>query len=481
MSEQQSQQDRPARMGWLTAGRVLVFGLVGVIIVLGILLVIMAIQQSDEAKEGPGRVNALANSSNECVRCHQNTTPGIVQQYGYSTMAAAGVSCQDCHEVAEDYPGAVAHEGTHVLNTPTTAMCQNCHTQEVRQFQASRHALPAYVAYNGTQGLTEDLLAQYAAIPEGGFAPDKERNDLYHLEGPAITKFACEVCHDIGKPALDGSVGQCEKCHLRHEFSLEQVRKPETCNQCHIGPDHPQYEIYIESPHGIAYHTMGDLWNWSAEPGTLTVEDFPAATCAICHMSGFGGTGTTHDVGERLTWYLFASISERRPAWQSNQVRMQSVCLECHNNNFITEFYTDADAATEHVNEWVYESNAIKQVLDDYDLLTEEPFDEPFDFEHFNLWHHWGRTAKFGAWMQGPDYTQWHGAYEVLHAMAEIREIAEAKLEAAGLDVELPPSGIHTEARYDANGLVGAETGDGEATDGDTGEESDAGTTEDDE
>ena len=90
--------------------------------------------------------------------------------------------------------------------------------------------------------------------------------------------------------------------------------------------------------------TSGDTWNWDAEPGTLTVEDFPAPTCAICHMSGFGAAGTTHDVGERLTWYLFSPVSERRPGWEDNLVRMQNVCLECHNANFIDDFYADGDA-----------------------------------------------------------------------------------------------------------------------------------------
>jgi hydroxylamine dehydrogenase len=434
------------QMGWLSAGRVLVLALVGVIIVLGVILIVMAVGESDEVSEGTERIDALANSDNECVECHRRNTPGIVQQYGFSTMAAADVECQDCHEVGDDYPGAVEHEGTYVLNSPTTAMCQNCHTQEVREFQASRHGLPAYVAYNGTVGLTDDQLAEYQAIPEGSFAPDKERNALYELEGEAVTEFACEVCHNVGQPALDGSTGQCQKCHLRHEFSLEQARKPETCNQCHIGPDHPQWEIYVESPHGIAYHTMGHTWNWDAEPGTLTVEDIPAATCAICHLSGFGETATTHDVGERLTWYLFASVSERRPAWESNKVRMQGVCLECHNDNFVDDFYTRADAATEQVNTWVEESNAIVQPLMDNGLMGPPAFDEPIDFIYFELWHHWGRTAKFGAWMQGPDYTQWHGAYELLSDLAEIREIVDAKLEAAGLppdettegDVETP-------------------------------------------
>ncbi len=418
--------------GWLTVGRVLVLGLVGVVLVLGLILVIMAVSESDEAEQGPVRVNALANSDNKCVECHKRNTPGIVEQFGYSTMAAANVECQDCHEVKSDYPGAVEHEGTYVLRSPTAAMCEDCHTQEVKEFYASRHSLPAYVAMRGTADLTDHQLAMYAAIPEGSYGPDKERNALYTLEGPAITRFACEVCHSVGKPAPDGSVGQCQKCHLRHEFSLEQVRKPETCNACHIGPDHPQWEIYVESPHGIAYHTGGENWNWDAEAGTLSVKDFPAPTCALCHMSGFGESGTTHDVGDRLTWYLFSSISERRPAWQDNQVRMQKVCLECHNDNFVTDFYTGADALTEAVNAWVQESNDVVQPLKDNGLLTAEPFDEPLDFEYFELWHHWGRTAKFGAWMQGPDYTQWHGAYEVLHSMAELKQMVADKLEQAG-------------------------------------------------
>jgi hypothetical protein len=308
-------------------------------------------------------------------------------------------------------------------------MCARCHAAEVAQYNQSRHSLPAYVAYAGSDGLSPELAAAYEAIPEGGFAPDKMRNALFAIEGPEITAFACESCHDIGKPAADGSVGECSKCHLRHEFSLEQARKPETCNFCHIGPDHPQFEIYQESPHGIAYATGGDDWNWEAEPGTLSVTDFPAPTCATCHMSGFGAAGTTHDVGDRLTWYLFAPISSRRPSFQDNMVRMQNVCGECHNPNFLEDFYAAADAATERVNAWVIQSDEMVAPLLEQGLMSEEPFDEPIDFVYFELWHHWGRTAKFGAWMQGPDYTQWHGAYELLADLAELQVLVDEKLD----------------------------------------------------
>ena len=31
----------------------------------------------------------------------------------------------------------------------------------------------------------------------------------------------------------------------------------------------------------------------------------------------------------------------------------------------------------------------------------------------YELWHHEGRRARHGASMMGPDYTHWHGMYEV--------------------------------------------------------------------
>jgi hypothetical protein len=413
--------------------RLLVLGLVVVIIVLGLALVVMVIGTSRFSPVAE-RVNVLAGSSDECVECHTNTTPGIVEQYGHSTMAAAEVACRDCHEVEAGYPGAVEHEGVYVLPSPTSAMCETCHEVEVAQYNTSRHGLPAFVAFAGTEALSPKHLAIYQAIPEAQGTPNRARNALFHIEGPDVTRFACEACHNIGKPAADGSVGECQQCHLRHEFSLEQARRPETCNACHIGPDHPQFEIYTESPHGIAYATGSDDWNWEAEPGTLTVEDFPAPTCATCHFSGFGGAATTHDAGERLTWFLFEPVSSRRPAFEDNRVRMQTVCGECHNSAFIEAFYTDGDRLVEAINAWVLESDAIMQPLKDNGLVTDEPFDEPIDFVYFELWHHWGRTAKFGAWMQGPDYTQWHGAYELLADLAELEELVAEKLLAAGIE-----------------------------------------------
>ncbi|PJF21675.1 MAG: nitrate reductase [Phototrophicales bacterium] len=383
----------------------------------------------------------IAQSANECVVCHTNHTPGIVNQYGASAHFANNVSCEDCHEVEAEYPGAVQHpdEDFWVLPYSSTAQCETCHREQVQQFYLSRHALPAYVAYAGSGVLNEEHLEIYRSIPEGGGYMDRSRNSLHAMEGEAVTRFACETCHDVGKPNPDNSIGNCTACHIRHEFSLEQARKPETCNACHIGPDHPQWEIYQQSAHGILYMTDGHNWHWDAEPGTLTTVDMPAPTCSTCHMSGFGLSATTHDVGDRLSWFLAAPISTRRPSHLENIARMQGVCLACHSNNFVDTFYADADALVESVNDWVRASDLIMATLRENDLVTAAPFDEPIDYTHFNLWHHWGRTAKFGAWMQGADYVQWHGAYEILHEMAELAEEANDRLEEAGLEpIEFP-------------------------------------------
>lgn len=411
--------------------RVLVVSAVVTAVVLGFGLIVGVTGRAVGGRGvAPERPDYLATSTDRCVTCHRRSTPGIVEQYASSSMAAAKVTCGDCHIVPAGYPGSIAHEGANVLRAPTTARCQRCHQPETEQYMHSRHSLPAYVAYVGPAALTPEQRPLYDAVPEGR-AFDAVRSELFDIEGPRITRFACIECHSIGAPREDGSVGRCEKCHLRHEFSLAQSRKPETCNACHIGPDHPQWEIYQESPHGILYATQGDRWHWQARPGTLTPIDMPAPTCATCHMSGFGSSSTTHDVGDRLTWFLFSPVSDRRPSWQDNRTRMQSVCFSCHSGAFVRDFYQAADVATEQVNDWVKQSQEIMRPLVEQGLVTKKPFDEPIDFEAFEVWHHWGRTAKFGVWMQGPDYTQWHGAYEVIKSLSSLDAMAKEKLAAA--------------------------------------------------
>ena len=373
-----------------------------------------------------------ALSQDVCYTCHKVSTPGITNQYAASVMAQNNTTCSNCHVVAKDYPGAQAHNGTYRLVSPTPAMCQKCHADQVSQFAQGRHSLPAYVAVNGVSGLTASELAMYQAIPEGGFDPNKTEHPLAALEGDTVVSFACESCHRIGQPNVDGSVGRCQSCHLTHSFSLEQARKPETCNSCHIGPDHPQWEIYQESAHGIKYATDGQNWNWNAAPGALTIKDTPAPTCATCHISSFGNVPGSHDVGNRLTNFLAAQYTTARPDAQANGQRMQQICIQCHAIDFVLRLYDNANQLTSTVTDMVKQADTIMAPLKSAGLITSAPFDEPIDFVYFDIWHDYGRTTKFGAWMQGPDYSQWHGAYEILRNLAVLKSMAADKLKAAG-------------------------------------------------
>ena len=46
-------------------------------------------------------------------------------------------------------------------------------------------------------------------------------------------------------------------------------------------------------------------------------------------------------------------------------------------------------------------------------LLKPVQFSNELDFTWYEIWHHEGRRARHGASMMGPDYTHWHGTYEV--------------------------------------------------------------------
>ena len=62
-------------------------------------------------------------------------------------------------------------------------------------------------------------------------------------------------------------------------------------------------------------------------------------------------------------------------------------------------------------------------------LITKPQFDEEIEWTWFYLWHHEGRRARHGAAMMAPDYTHWHGMFEVaerfyMELIPQARELA---------------------------------------------------------
>ena len=115
----------------------------------------------------------------------------------------------------------------------------------------------------------------------------------------------------IGRLNPDGSEGSCTACHGRHRFSKAQARTPATCGKCHVGPDHPQIEVYNESKHGIIYRAKVDETNLESDKWEAGSDYSDAPTCATCQMSRGGGQGKTHNVGDRISWDLRSPISNK--------------------------------------------------------------------------------------------------------------------------------------------------------------------------
>ncbi|MFC1567253.1 multiheme c-type cytochrome [Thermodesulfobacteriota bacterium] len=370
-----------------------------------------------------------------CIQCHKAENPGLFADWAKSRHASANITCLDCHKAeAFDPDVSKAHYkqyersdqkyGTKEYKVPITAVvtpkdCSRCHPDEAKQYSQSKHANTMEIIWKIDPWLNK------------GMNSDFERAaGCYHCHG-TILKVKDGVLDPetwpnvgVGRINLDGSKGSCSSCHTRHRFSVMEARKPEACGQCHLGPDHPQIEIFMESKHGDIYTAHGDDYNWISAPGTWTPGvDFRGPTCASCHMSGAGSVLTSHDVTERLSWEIQAPLTVRpenfkpfpaKTNWQTERDKMKEVCIQCHGNTWVNGHYVKLDKVVEEYNE-VYFKPAKMMLGDLYQkgLLDKSKFfDERLEIEYYELWHHEGRRARMGAAMMAPDYAWWHGFYE---------------------------------------------------------------------
>nr|VFK65216.1 MAG: Seven times multi-haem cytochrome CxxCH [Candidatus Kentron sp. UNK]VFK71415.1 MAG: Seven times multi-haem cytochrome CxxCH [Candidatus Kentron sp. UNK] len=404
----------------------------------------------DEGPSGPPSktFKVLSKESATCVSCHMKKNAGIYQQWGESKHYGANVGCYECHKAEKGEPDAVRHKDFLISTIVSPKDCAECHEQEAREFDKSHHATGGLIL-----GSLDNVLAE---VVEGSIY-----GQMAIRGESAAAVQGCWQCHGspvkvlpdgkldaaswpntgIGRLNPDGSKGACTACHQRHNFSLRQARTPGTCGKCHMGPDHPQIEIYQESKHGIAFRANLDKMNMDSAkwiPG----EDYNAApTCATCHMSATRDLPITHDIGDRISWTLRPPISikvDERPSKQSGEVKpalerrkdMKNVCRSCHQTDWIENWYEQYDTVVHTYNgKFAKPGAALMKLLLAEGLRTKTAFDEEIEWTWFFLWHHEGRRARHGAAMQGPDYVQWHGFYEVAHRfymefVPEIKEIA---------------------------------------------------------
>ncbi len=403
-------------------------------------------------KEAPSE---FSEESKQCIKCHKKDNPGIVQQWGASKHYRAKVGCYECHAADAKDKDAYLHgkkgEEKHISIIVSPKDCSSCHEKEVKQAEESHHAKAGRIMASLDNLLAEVVEGNSALVTEG--FPDGNS---------AIAVKGCWQCHGsevkvnedgaldpatwpntgIGRINPDGSKGACSACHARHEFSVEQAREPLTCGKCHMGPDHPQREIYEESKHGIQYAANKHKLNMS-NPKWVPGEDyFTGPTCSTCHMGATRNQEVNHNVGLRISWNNRPPISVRPEitdkkmgspsasiGWEERRDSMKDVCSACHTEDYVENFYVQYDGIINlYADKFAKPGAALMRLAKP--LLKAAKFSNKIDWIWFELWHHEGRRMRMGASMMAPDITHWHGAYEVakhyyIKFLPELEKIAK--------------------------------------------------------
>ena len=376
----------------------------------------------------------LSKQSMECIECHKKESRALYQQWGSSKHFRANVGCYECHAASKTDPDAVRHYDQTISIIVSPKDCARCHAKEVEEFAASHHSKGGRII-----GSLDNVLAEVVegnrglvtpGFPDGNSAAAV--NGCWQCHGSEIKVLAGGKLDPatwpnsgIGRINPDGSEGSCTACHTRHSFSAAQARHPNTCGKCHMGPDHPQKEIYEESKHGILFAANIDKMNLESNKW-IVGEDYSAApTCSTCHMSATKDQPVTHDVGLRISWNnrpvasIRPEVSDAKMGlpgkdvpWQLRRQNMVNVCTNCHNSEWVSNFYVQYDGLITLYNEkFANPGKALYGLA--VPLLKPVKFSNKLDFIWFELWHHEGRRARHGASMMGPDYTHWHGTYDV--------------------------------------------------------------------
>ena len=388
-------------------------------------------------------------SAQECVECHRKVTPGIVRDWEQSKHSK-DTECYKCHGIRHK-----SEKDVDKVLTVTADTCANCHEKQVRQFKKSKHAFAW-----GTM----------KAMPTTHWKP------MELIDGMK----GCGGCHKIGlkseeeikrlkKSGSGFGYASCDACHTRHTFSVKEARQPEACSTCHMGFDHPQWEMWKTSKHGVRYQLkrLGKL-----------PKDSVAPTCQTCHMPkknhdihtawGFLAVrtnGLAPYPGESKEWWadrvtmlkgLGVLTPEGKPTprldvvakaqvarlsakeWDQERAKMLKVCVQCHSSHFAKSELEKGDRMIRQVDKLM--AKAIKVVADLYkdgilqkpktysfaypDLLTFHDAPTPIEMRLFTMHLKHRMRAFQGTFHNNPDYALWYGWNEMVQDLREIQEMA---------------------------------------------------------
>lgn len=395
----------------------------------------------------PVVARAAEDTGVRCVECHAKKTPGIVADWRLSKHSQQAVDCATCH--GEQHTSDADADKAAI---PTPETCAACHEERVAQFKKGKHAA---------------AWAAMKAMPSAHWQP------MAMMEGMK----GCGGCHKIGlkteaeirdlkKTSAGFGAASCDACHTRHTFSVVEARQPQACQTCHMGFDHPQWEMYSSSKHGV----RNDL----KQRGLLDPKA-AAPTCQTCHMQGgdhgvrtawgflavrlpmpedpqwaadratiLQGLGVLDPAGKptpRLEVVKAADVARlSQEDWQAERDKMLKTCNECHSANFARQQLEQGDEMIRQADRLMAE--AIRMVAALYregvlakpasyahpfpDLLTFHDAPTVIEQKLFVMFlEHRMRTFQ-GTFHASPDYALWYGWSEMQRSLAEIKELAEA-------------------------------------------------------
>lgn len=400
---------------------------------------------------GPGTVSTAqekgeGEEESACVSCHTKVTPGIVRDWKLSRHSAEEVDCSDCHGSKHSTPEDVEN-----VRIPTPKTCKKCHNDRVKQFEKGKHAL---------------AWAAMKAMPTAHWQPMELIDGMKGCGG--CHKIGLKTDEEIATLKREGSgfgVASCDACHTRHLFSVREARQPQACQTCHMGFDHPQWEMYASSKHGVRYLLK--------QNGVLP-EDAAAPTCQGCHMAegdhavdtpwGFLAVrlplpedeewkadrvtilqalgvldpeGQPTDRLEVVKAARVAKLTEKE--WQTGRDKKLKICSQCHSSNFARAEMEKGDALIRKADHLMAEAIRIIAGLyedgvltkpDSYaaafpDLLTFHDAPTPIEQRLFVMFLKHRMRAFQGAFHSNPDYALWYGWSEMVQDLTEIRTRAK--------------------------------------------------------
>ncbi len=456
----------------------------------------------------PAKAGGMSEATEECIGCHEEVTPGIVADWRRSRHARTSpadalalpaterrvsaasvpeelrdtvVGCAECHTRSPDtHADTFDHNGHRVHIVVTPEDCAACHPEERAQYAGNLMAN----AHDNLMG--NPLFASLVAEVNGPASFDGTRL-ASHAPGALTNADSCLACHGtrvtvagtetrdtamgemafpvllgwpnqgVGRINPDGSRGACTSCHTRHRFSIAEARTPEACEQCHKGPDVPAYKVYEVSKHGAIFNSAEGTFDLDAVPWKVG-EDFPAPTCAACHVSlvttpgGEVVAARTHRMSDRLKHRLFGVIyatahprspdttrlrtasglplaSELTgepapgllidgPEQARRRARMAALCRQCHSGQWVRGHFEKLDRTVETTNALTLAATRV--ILEAWDTGAargpaqgDSLFNEAIEKMWVEQWLFYANSTRFASAMAGADYGafangRWH-------------------------------------------------------------------------